>query len=103
MKLPGRADPTLFIADVASNHDADLGRARELIHQAKEAGADAVKFQHFLAKDIVSDYGFRQLAGQLSHQASWKKSVYEVYEHYELNRDWNDELAATALPPASRS
>jgi len=96
MKLPARGEPTLFIADVASNHDADLGRAKELIHLAHEAGADAVKFQHFLAKDIVSDYGFKQLSGQLSHQAGWKKSVYEVYEHYELDRDWNDDLAATA-------
>jgi sialic acid synthase SpsE len=94
--LPRPEDPTVFIADVASNHDADLERAKHLIHLAHEAGADAVKFQHFLAKDIVSDYGFRNLGGQLSHQAGWKKSVYEVYEHYELNRDWNAELFATA-------
>jgi N-acetylneuraminate synthase len=88
--------PTYFIADVASNHDGDLARAKALIWKAAEAGADAIKFQHFMAKSIVSDYGFRNLGGQLSHQAKWKKSVYEVYEDYQLNRSWNDELAAEA-------
>ena len=39
-------DPVYFIADIASNHDGDLNQAKELIWQAKEAGADAVKFQH---------------------------------------------------------
>jgi N-acetylneuraminate synthase len=63
---------------------------------AHEAGADAVKFQHFLASKIVSDYGFRNLGGQLSHQAKWEKPVYEVYEDFQLNRDWTGELAETA-------
>ena len=89
-------EPTYFIADIAANHDGDLERAKQLIWQAKEAGADAAKFQHFLARHIVSDRGFRQLGGQLSHQAKWGKPVYEVYEQYELNRDWTPELAATA-------
>ena len=47
--------PTYFIADIASNHDGDLERAKSLIWLAKEAGADAVKFQHFLAEKILSD------------------------------------------------
>ena len=37
--------PTYFIADVAANHDGDLGRAKELIHMVAEAGGNAVKFQ----------------------------------------------------------
>ncbi len=89
--------PTYFIADIASNHDGDLERAKELIWRAKEAGLDAVKFQHFKAEKIVSDYGFRNLKGQMSHQASWKKSVFEVYQQYECNREWNEELVATAI------
>lgn len=88
--------PTYFIADIASNHDGDLNRAKNLIRLAHEAGADAVKFQHFLAEKIVSDFGFRSLGGQVSHQSNWKKPVFEVYMDYELNRDWNRELADTA-------
>ncbi|MBF0164657.1 MAG: N-acetylneuraminate synthase family protein [Magnetococcales bacterium] len=90
------ADPVYFIADIASNHDGDLDQARELIRLAAEAGADAVKFQHFRAERIVSDFGFRHLGGQLSHQASWKKPVFEVYRHYECNREWSGQLAETA-------
>lgn len=88
--------PSYFIADIASNHDGDLSRAKKLIWLAKEAGANAVKFQHFKAEKIVSDYGFKHLGGQFSHQASWKKTVFEVYRQYECNRDWNEELADTA-------
>jgi sialic acid synthase SpsE len=88
--------PAYFIADIAANHDGDLARAKDLIWRAKEAGADAVKFQHFLADKIVSDYGFRTLGGQIAHQAAWEKPVFEVYRQYSLNRDWNMVLVETA-------
>ncbi|PHR60911.1 MAG: N-acetylneuraminate synthase [Robiginitomaculum sp.] len=86
--------PSYFIADIASSHDGELSRAVELIHLAAEAGADCAKFQHFLAKDIVSDAGFAALGGANSHQAAWKQSVYEVFERYETPRDWTDVLVA---------
>ncbi len=43
------SQPTYFIADIASNHDGEIQRARELVWIAKESGADAAKFQHFKA------------------------------------------------------
>lgn len=88
--------PSYFIADIAANHDGDLERAKALIWRAKEAGADAVKFQHFEAHKIVSDAGFRALGGQIAHQAGWQKPVFEVYRQYSLNRDWNLMLVETA-------
>ena len=88
--------PSYFIADIAANHDGDLQRAKDLIWLAAEAGANAAKFQHFKADKIVSDAGFRALGGQQSHQAAWNKPVFEVYRAYELNRAWNEDLAATA-------
>jgi len=36
---------TFIVAEMGGNHDGDLSRAIELIHIAKDAGADAVKFQ----------------------------------------------------------
>lgn len=91
----GLDQPTYFIADIAANHDGDLERAKELIYLAKDAGADCAKFQHFLAKDIVSDYGFKALRSQQSHQASWKKSIFEVYEQYHCRREWTETLINT--------
>lgn len=81
-----------FIADIAANHDGDLERAYKLIELAKEAGADVAKFQNFNAKTIVSKKGFETLGKQLSHQANWKKSVYEVYEDASINPDWTELL-----------
>jgi N-acetylneuraminate synthase len=80
--------PTYFIADISANHDGDLERAKLLIRLAHEAGADAAKFQNFRAPEIVSDYGFRALGGQLSHQASWKQSVVQVYAAASIPFEW---------------
>lgn len=95
-KAVGPEHPTYFIADIAANHDGDLRRAKRLIHLAAEAGADAAKFQHFKASSIVSDYGFRQMDGKaMSHQSSWKKSVFEVYQDASVNTDWTETLKET--------
>ena len=93
--LLGIDSPTYFIADIAANHDHDLGRAKELIHLCAEAGANAAKFQNFRAATIVSDFGFRSLGEQRSHQASWQKSVFEVYREAELPIEWAEQLKET--------
>ncbi|MBA3341092.1 MAG: N-acetylneuraminate synthase family protein [Gemmatimonadaceae bacterium] len=87
----GDEHPTYFIADIAANHDGDLERAVSLIHLAAECGADAAKFQHFRAENIVSRLGF-ETAPQLSHQRSWKRSVFEVYQAASLPWEWTGRL-----------
>lgn len=94
-KVIGNDHPTYFIADIAANHDGDLERAKQLIILAAEAGADAAKFQHFKADTIVSDIGFKALGGQQSHQASWKKSVFEVYRDASVDLGWTSVLKET--------
>jgi sialic acid synthase SpsE len=86
--------PTYFIADIASNHDGDLTRARELVWAARDAGADAAKFQHFKAKHLVSGVGFENLKSSAKHQDGWGKSVFDVYEENEYQREWDSELHA---------
>lgn len=87
-RLIGPTHPTYFIADLAANHDGDLERAKKLIRLAKQAGADAAKFQNFRAPKIVSDYGFSHMNSQVSHQAAWKKSVFEVYQGASIPFEW---------------
>jgi N-acetylneuraminate synthase len=94
-RLIGLNEPTYFIADIAANHNGDLGKAKELIGLAAEAGADAVKFQHFRAEHIVSDRGFKEL-GKLDHQAKWGKSVFEVYSDASLDWSWTEVLQREA-------
>lgn len=91
MKLEG-SDETYFIADIAANHDGSLDRAKRLIELAAQSGADAAKFQHFRAREIVSNRGFLELGPALAHQASWKKSVVEVYEEAAVPWEWTEKL-----------
>lgn len=81
--------PTYFIADISANHDGDIERAKMLIHLAKQAGADAAKFQNFRAGKIVSQAGFDAMPkGKMSHQDKWKKSVFQVYTEASLPFEW---------------
>ncbi|MFZ0958921.1 MAG: N-acetylneuraminate synthase family protein [Candidatus Sulfotelmatobacter sp.] len=91
-KFVGVERPPYFIADISANHDGDLERAKLLIRLCAEAGADAAKFQNFRAAKIVSDRGFNSLGDQLSHQAKWKKSVFQVYREASLPWEWTPEL-----------
>ena len=51
-RLVGKGEPLYFIADIGANHDGSLEKAYRLIELAKEAGADAAKFQNFQKKSI---------------------------------------------------
>jgi len=86
---PGR--PTYIIAEVGSNFDHDLERAKSLAKLAKECGADAFKIQNFSAPKIVSNVGFSNL--QVAFQAKWDKPVVDVYRAAEFPREWLKELA----------
>ncbi|PCH67685.1 MAG: N-acetylneuraminate synthase [Bacteroidetes bacterium] len=94
-KKISKNDPVYFIAEIGSNFDQDLERAKDLIYLAKEAGADAAKFQHYTANSLVSDFGFKNLKGSKSHQDSWDKSVYDTYDDASLNADWTAILQET--------
>jgi len=94
-KKIGLDHPTYFIADIAANFDGSIERAKDLIYLAAEAGADAAKFQNFKADTIVSAASFNAMESQLSHQASWEDSVYEVYEKASLPIKWTIELKET--------
>ncbi len=42
-----------IIAEIGTGHSGDLIKAREMVHAAKEAGADTVKFQAVYAEEIL--------------------------------------------------
>ena len=43
----------------------------------------------------MSDFGFRALGAQQSHQARWPKPVFQVYQDASLSLDWTPVLAET--------
>ncbi|MFW6313793.1 MAG: N-acetylneuraminate synthase family protein, partial [Spirochaetota bacterium] len=44
---------TYIVAEIGTGHEGDIDRAQELIHAARECGADCAKFQYVLAREIV--------------------------------------------------
>ena len=53
-KTIGEGNPVFVIAEAGVNHNGSLELAKKLIDAAKEAGADAVKFQTFTAENLVT-------------------------------------------------
>jgi len=54
LPLPLTAGRVLVIAEAGVNHDGDLRKARLLIEAARQAGADAVKFQAYRTDLLVT-------------------------------------------------
>lgn len=94
-KKIGIGQPVYFIAEIGSNFDQDIERAKDLIYLAKDAGADAAKFQHYTADSLVSDFSFKKMSGKKSHQAHWKKSVYQTYKEASINQEWTADIERT--------
>jgi N-acetylneuraminate synthase/N,N'-diacetyllegionaminate synthase len=86
----GPGSHAYVIAEAGVNHDGDAGRARELIHAAAEAGADAVKFQVFSAARLVTRDA---PAAQYQKAAVQAVTQYEMLSRLELS--W-EEFAALA-------
>jgi len=50
----GDGEPCFVIAEAGVNHNGDIRLATKLINVAKDAGADAVKFQTYKSEDVVT-------------------------------------------------
>ena len=88
-KVIGENNPCYIIAEIGSNFNGDINVAKKLIKKAKEAGADAAKFQSFQTKKILSKKGFEK---KVTFQSKWKNSVWNVYRDAELPIEWIKKL-----------
>ncbi len=86
---PGAA---YIIAEAGVNHDGKVEKARQLIDIAAEARADAVKFQLFNPKEIVSQGA--PLAGY--QERSGEESQYQMLQRLALPRNGYRDLKAYA-------
>ena len=80
-----------IIAEAGVNHNQKLDLALRLIDIAAESGADAVKFQTFKAKKIVSGKGFSSMKLKGIH-GSWSKPVDQVFREAQFPREWHKDL-----------
>lgn len=89
-------DTPYVIAEIGSNHNGDMNLCRQMIDAAKEVGADAVKFQSFSDKSLISkgEYSRREDYGDSEED---KKrhfgTLKEMVDTYWLRPDQHNEIA----------
>ena len=76
----GINNPPLIVAEIGFNHNGDVELACEMIKSAAQNGADLVKLQTFIGRELISKK-FRALdPDQPSHEIF----LYEFFQRYEL-------------------
>ncbi|MBS5931620.1 MAG: pseudaminic acid synthase [Clostridiales bacterium] len=86
--------PVYIIAEMSANHAGSLSRAKEIIHAAKEAGADCIKIQTYTADTITMNCSnsYFQIDG-----GAWKgDNLYSLYQKAFTPWEWQAELKTEA-------
>lgn len=89
-RLVGPDQPVFIIAEAGVNHNGDLETGKRLIEKAKEAGADAVKFQSFKTENIIT----RNAPKSTYHLETTgrEQSWFDLLKTQELNREAHEIL-----------
>ncbi len=93
-RMIGENHPCFCVAEMSGNHLKDYGRAVEIIHAAKEAGADAIKLQTYTADSlsINCDKEYFRIHGGL-----WDgMTEYQLYEEASTPWEWQPKLKEVA-------
>lgn len=93
MYIPNQAK-TYIIAEMSANHAGSISRAKEIIHAAKESGADCIKIQTYTpdTMTIDCDNNYFQIT-----QGTWKgENLYKLYQRAYTPWEWQAELKKEA-------
>ena len=86
----GDGNPAYIIAEMSANHAGSLQRAKEMIHVAKEVGADCVKIQTYTPDTMTIDCHNQYF--DIS-EGTWKgMNLYELYQQAYTPWEWHEEL-----------
>ena len=85
----GEGEPCFVIAEAGVNHNGDTKLAKQLVDVAKEAGADAVKFQTWRTEEIVT-HDVSKPAYQMNCEG---ESQFDMLKGLELSENDFKELA----------
>lgn len=87
--------PVFIVAEISANHNQDYNRAVEIIHAAREAGADAVKLQTYTADTITIDCDSEYF--QITQGTIWDgTTLYRLYQEAYTPWEWQPKLMAEA-------
>jgi len=87
-------DNVFIVAEVSANHDQDFERAVAMIKEAKECGADAVKFQAYTPGTLTIDSDNEYF--QIKHPEWGGQTLYELYKKAYTPWKWFKELKKIA-------
>lgn len=91
----GPGSPSFIIAELSGNHRGSIERAKELVLAAAEAGADAVKLQHYTADMLTLDSALPSF--QISTGTIWDgRTLHDLYREAATPWEWTAELFETA-------
>ncbi|MCH8864921.1 MAG: N-acetylneuraminate synthase family protein [Chloroflexi bacterium] len=90
-RLVGEGEPCFIIAEAGVNHNGDIGLAKKLIDAAREAGADAVKFQSFITEEVVTPGA--QKAEYQKETTGADESQFDMLKRLELTENNFTELS----------
>lgn len=90
----GEGCSTFFIAEISANHAQDINKAIELIKMAKNAGADAVKFQTYTPDTMTLDSDKDWF--MIDHPKWGGQTLYELYEKACTPWEWFGQLKKEA-------
>ncbi|WP_025647160.1 MULTISPECIES: pseudaminic acid synthase [unclassified Psychrobacter] len=89
-RIIGLDTPPYIIAEMSANHNGDFNAAKDIIAEAKKAGADALKIQTYTPDTITlnSDLPDFQIHGGL-----WDgRTLYELYQEAHTPWEWHKPL-----------
>lgn len=93
-RLLGDGYPAYIIAEMSGNHAGSIERAKEIIHMAKECGADCVKIQTYTPDTITIDCDNKYF--QIK-QGTWNgENLYRLYGKAYTPWEWQRDLKAEA-------
>lgn len=93
-RLVGEGYPTYLIAEMSANHAGSLGRAKEIIHAAKESGADCIKIQTYTPDTLTIDCGNQYFQVK---NGTWEgENLYSLYGKAYTPWEWQGELKEEA-------
>lgn len=91
----GEGAPVFIVAELSANHNQDYNRALEIVHAAKEAGADAVKLQTYTADTITLDCD--DDCFQIKEGTIWDgTTLYKLYQQAYTPWEWQPKLMEEA-------
>lgn len=90
----GKGKPVYIIAEMSANHAGDISRAKEIIHAAKEVGADCIKIQTYTPDTITIDCDLPYF--HIS-DGTWNgENLYQLYKKAYTPWEWQKELLEEA-------